>query len=113
MAESTASKNERLADFAADITAVSLHSADPGLSGSNEITGGAPAYARKGPVFTTPVGAAMDLSGALTFDIPGAVSISHYGLWKGAQFMLGGALSASESYAGQGTYTLTSIPITA
>jgi hypothetical protein len=114
VAESTASKNERITDFIADITAVSLHSADPGTTGASELTGGSPAYARLTPAFSAASGGATNLSASLTFDIPAGGAPAYYGLWKGSTFFIGAALTAAESaYGAQGTYVLTSIPISA
>jgi hypothetical protein len=113
MAETTASRNERVNDYIADVTHVSLHSAAPNASGSNEIAGGSPAYARQVPTFTAAAGGATDLAGALNFAVPTGASLAYYGLWKGTTFLGGEALSAVETYAGQGTYALTSIPISA
>lgn len=113
MAETTASRNERVNDYIADVTHVSLHSASPNASGSNEITGGSPAYARQVPSFTPAAGGATDLTTGLTFNVPTGASLAYYGLWKGTTFLGGEALSDLESYGGQGTYTLMSIPISA
>jgi hypothetical protein len=116
MAESVASRNERLKDYIADVTHVSLHSALPNDSGSSELSGGTPAYARKVPSFSTPgTGVTTsDLTGSLVFDIPTGGAPSHYGLWKGTTFLGGEPLTAAQpAYAGPGTYTLTSLPLSA
>ena len=112
MAESTASKNERINDYIADINAVSLHSADPGSTGASEVSGGSPAYARKTPTFSAASGGATNLSASLVFDVPSGATVAYYGLWKGATFFSGGAVT-SATLSGQGTYTLTSLPISA
>lgn len=115
MAETTASRNERINDYIADVTHVSLHSALPNATGSAEIAGGSPSYARVVPVFKPATGGATDLvdGGGLTFNVPAGSSLGYYGLWKGATFLGSEQLSAVETFAGQGTYTLTSIPISA
>lgn len=112
MAESIASKNERLSDYIADITEVSLHRSDPGATGGNEVTGGSPAYARKVPSFSTPTNGATDLTGLIAFDVS-AGTVSHYGLWKGMTWLGGEPLSTVETFGGQGIYQLQSLPITA
>ncbi|HWU23095.1 MAG TPA: hypothetical protein VN088_16275 [Nocardioides sp.] len=91
----------------------SLHTADPGATGASEVSGGSPAYARKTVAYTTASGGTgCDLSAAVTFDVP-ASTITHYGLWDASANFLGGeALSASQTFASQGTYELTSAPIT-
>lgn len=113
MAETTAYKNERINDFIADATAVSLHSADPGTTGANELTGGSPAYARKTPSWTSPTTGNTDLASALTFDVGSGSTVSHYGLWKAGTFIVGGPVSGGGTYSGQGTFALTGIPVAA
>jgi hypothetical protein len=113
MAESTASKTERIADFILDATSVSLHSADPGTTGASELTGGTPAYARKTPAWTAAAAGATNLSASLVFDVASGATVAYYGLWKGATFLMGGTVSGGGTFTGQGTYTLTSIPVSA
>jgi hypothetical protein len=113
VAETTASKNERITDYIADITAVSLHSADPGTTGASEISGGSPAYARKTPAFSAASGGATNLSANLVFDVATGTTVAFYGLWKGATFFAGGAVTGGGTFTGQGTFTLTALPISA
>jgi hypothetical protein len=114
VAESTASKNARITSFIGTVTAVSIHSADPGTTGASELAGGSPAYARLTPSFSAASGGASNLASSLTFDIPAAGAPAYYGLWNGSTFLIGGALTVAESaYSAQGTYVLTSIPISA
>lgn len=115
--ETLASKNQRIADYIAEITAVSLHSANPPTT-ANEISGGSPAYARVAPNYVANTGAGTaDLgSGGITFNVPGGgTSVAAYGLWKGTNFFNGGQIgSTAEVYAnGQGTFNLTSAPLQA
>ena len=73
---------------------VSLHTADPGITGANEAAGGAPAYSRK---TTTWSGGGADGSVAGTpvaFDVP-AGTYTHIGVWDGATFIGGFPLSSS------------------
>ena len=95
------------------ISHVSLHSADPGDTGANEITGGAPAYARKTISWNTAAAKNLDSSTAPVFDVP-VLTITHWGGWDAltlGNFLAGGALSATEVFAAQGTYTLTDADI--
>lgn len=115
MAETLASQNQRIADYIAEITAVSLHTASPPTAG-NEISGGSPAYARVAPNYAanTANGTADLAGGGITFNVPGGgTSIAAYGLWKGATLFNGGALTNSETYNGQGTFNLTSAQLKA
>lgn len=73
---------------------ISLHTADPGTTGTAEATGGSPAYARK---TTTWTGGASDgsVSGSLVaFDVP-AGTYTHIGVWNGSTFIGGFPLSSS------------------
>ena len=60
-------------------THLSLHTAYS-TSGANEVTGGSPAYARKAVTWTTPSGRTINLTGAVTFDVP-AATVAWIGRW--------------------------------
>lgn len=89
------------------ITHVSLHDGEPDGSGSNELSGGSPAYARKAPTFASASGGEMALNAAIEFDVPAAATVAWVGFWDDSTFVAKGELSASETFAAQGTYTLT------
>lgn len=113
MALSPAGKNVALDAIAAVAGFASLHSADPSTTGANEITGGSPAYARKAHTWNAASSGNLDDSNQPVFDVP-ATTVSHFGLWSassGGTFYGGGALSASEVFTAQGTYTLTDCDI--
>lgn len=115
MALSTAGRNAAANAIAALATHLSLHTGDPGSSGTAEVTGGSPAYARKAVTWNTASGGVADTSNAPVFDVPGSTSVSHFGLWtaaSGGTFLGGDALSATEGFAAQGTYTATDATIT-
>lgn len=78
MSLTTAAKNTML--NALTIDSASLHTAFPGLTGANEMTGGTPAYARKSVTFGTAAGASRALSAAVTFDVP-ASTVRWFGFW--------------------------------
>jgi hypothetical protein len=89
-------------------THASLHTADPSATGANEVTGGSPAYARKAITWAASAAASKTLSATVTFDVP-ATTVTHCGTWSaisGGTFRGGGALSVSEVFGAQGTYTL-------
>ena len=74
---------------------VSLHTADPGDTGANEITGGT--YARQGPITFASVGnnpTVSSNSAILTFTAATAAwgTISYFGLWSAA---IGGTFRGS------------------
>ena len=92
------------------IAYASLHTASPGDDGSNEVTGGSPAYARKTITIAAASGGEVGASNQPVFDVPGSTTITHVGFWSavsGGTF-LGYADVTDETFASQGTYTLTS-----
>ena len=104
-----ATRNSMLDHLGTLITHVSLHTADPGATGTSEVTGGSPAYARK-PITWAAAAALLKTSSAgVTFDVPGATTVTHLGYWSAltaGTFRGSRPLSASETFTGQGTYTL-------
>lgn len=88
----------------------SLHTADPGDTGANEVTGGTPAYARKAVTMGAASAGAIAATNQPVFDVPGGTTVTHVGFWSavsGGTF-LGYADVTDEVFASQGTYTLTS-----
>lgn len=76
---------------------ISLHTADPGTTGTNEATGGSPAYARKQTTWAAGSADGVVSGSAVSFDVP-AGSYSHIGVWSAATsgtFIGGFALSTS------------------
>jgi hypothetical protein len=101
------SKDVALAAIGAAATFISLHATDPGTTGAAEIAGGS--YAR---VATTwGAAAASSMTGSqVTINVPASTTVAFWGVWtlaSGGVFYEGGALPASETYGGAGTYLLT------
>lgn len=67
-------------------THASLHTAFPGSTGANEVTGGAPAYAKKAIVMNASSGGSRALNAAVVFDVP-ATTVRWVGYWNGATFL--------------------------
>lgn len=106
---STSGKNLMLDAWGTAADFASLHTADPGDSGANEVTGGSPAYARKAHTWNAANAGAMDNSNAPVFDVPAGTTVSWVGFWSaesGGTFY-GAADVIDEVFAAQGTYTLT------
>lgn len=97
----TAAKNAMLDGMG--ITKVSLHTADPGQDGSNEVTGGT--YAQKNIAFNAASGGNLDSSDTPVFDVPAGVTINHVGFWAGVVFKYSSTITP-EAYGAAGTYTL-------
>lgn len=105
---SNAGKHVMLDQLGTVAVFASLHTSDPGTTGTAEATGGSPAYARKSITWNAASGGSKGSASAPVFDVP-AGTYSHFGLWSaasGGTFYGGGSLSASETFAAQGTYTL-------
>lgn len=105
-----AGKHVMLDAFGASATFLSLHSADPGASGTTaELSGGSPAYARKGLAWNAAATGAKTNSAPVVFDVPAAQTVTHVGYWSavtGGTYYGSRALGATESFTGQGTYTV-------
>ena len=99
----TDAHKQAVADFIAGRgNSISLHSADPGTTDANEISGGG--YARK---TTTWGAAAMDGSDAKAvgstaqFDVENNDSATHFGVWAaGPTFLYGKALTPGVTITG-------------
>ena len=87
----------------------SLHTASPGDSGANEVSGGSPAYARVAITFGAAAAGAISASNQPAFDVPGSTTVTHVGFWDAstAGNFLGYADVTDETFGAQGTYTLT------
>lgn len=104
MPYTTSAKNAMLNSLS--IGTASLHSADPGQTGANEISGGSPAYARKTIAFNAASGGVMGQSATdPVFDVPAGATVAYVGYWSGSTF-IGSDAVTSETFAGQGIYTL-------
>jgi hypothetical protein len=95
------------------ITHASLHTADPGTTGTSEVTGGSPAYARKSVTWSAASGGSKAASNQPVFDVPSGTTVTHVGFWSAASAgtFLGSADVTDETFGSQGTYTLTSITV--
>lgn len=103
-------KNLMLDALAAVTDFTSAHTADPGAGGSNEVTGGAPAYARKAITWNAAATGSATASNSPVFDIPASTTVAFVGLFNeatGGSFY-GSADVTDEVFGGQGTYTITS-----
>lgn len=109
-----AAKNSMLDNLGSLATFASLHTADPGASGTSEVTGGSPAYARKALTWAAASTSSKSSNVALTFDVP-ALTITHLGYWSASTagtFYGSRPLDANQVFSTQGTYTVASGGIT-
>lgn len=107
MPYSTAAKNQML--NAISIAYASLHTADPGDNGANEVVGGSPAYARKAFTVGTASNGTRTASTQPTLDVPTGTTVAHVGYWTAASggTFLGSYDVPNEVFSVQGTYTIT------
>lgn len=67
-------------------TQASLHTAFPGTTGANEVSGGAPAYARKAIAMGAAAGGQRTQAAPVTFDVP-ATTVRWVGYWNAGTFI--------------------------
>ncbi len=107
MAIATSQQRENLAvAYGANATHASLHTADPGTTGTSEVVGGS--YARK-PLTWTAGGVDGVVTASATFDVAAGTTVTHAGLWTAltAGTFLDQAAVTSQTFATAGTYTVT------
>ena len=100
-------KNLLLEGLAVGVDFVSLHTGDPGVSGSVEIS--ASPYARKGVDWAAAASGTISSASAIVFDVPGSTTINHLGYWSASTsgtFYGSRALDTEQTYATPGTYTI-------
>ena len=88
-------------------THASLHTGAPGTIGSNELSGGSPAYARK-PITWAPGTSDGLITASVTFDVPSGATVTYAGLWNaitGGAFLDSVQLT-SQTFGSQGTLTV-------
>ena len=78
----TATKNALVTAYIAQGTWISLHTADPGTTGTNEATGGTPSYARKQTGWAA-AASATSTGTQVTIDVPPG-TYTFMGLWSAA-----------------------------
>lgn len=87
---------------------ISLHTADPGATGTSEAAGGTPAYSRLQTVWTAGASDGVVNGSLVTFDVP-AGTYSFAGLWSastGGTFVGSCAISPT-TLGGQGQVSVT------
>lgn len=107
MAFVTAEINVAVDAVAARAGHLSLHTASPGTTGTNEVTGGS--YARV--PLTWPAASSGDATATqATVEVPAGTTPTHFGLWSagsGGTFRGGNALSTTETFTGAGQLKVT------
>ena len=113
MPYSTSGKNVMLDALGTAAGFVSAHASDPGDSGTGEISGGAPAYARKAITWNAAAAGSKTASNSPVIDVEGGDTVAFVGLWSAstAGTFYGSADVTDEVFGGQGTYTVTSFTL--
>ena len=91
------------------VTHLSIHTADPGSTGANEVAGGDPAYARVAVTesdFDAPAGGECHLNNDKEFNGPANEDATHYGIWDGTDFLGGGANTGDLTFNAEGVLLL-------
>lgn len=106
--------NAMLDNLATLITYLSLHTNTVGSGSGGEVTGGAPAYARKSVTWNAAAAGALDNSNTSVFDVPASTTVARVGFFSAitAGTYYGDAEVTDEVYGSQGTYTVTDADIT-
>lgn len=97
MAFTNATKETAVTAVTATGSWISLHTSDPGTTGTGEATGGSPAYARKQTTWTAGSSDGVVNGSAVNFDVP-AGTYGWIGVWTASTagtFVGGFALSSS------------------
>jgi hypothetical protein len=100
-------RNTLAAAYGTAATHAALYTTAPGASAGTEVTGGAPAYARKALTWGAPSASAVTVT--VTFDVPAGTTVVGAGVHTAltAGTYLDGATVTSQAFASQGTYQLT------
>lgn len=79
---STNGRNACMSGLAAVVSHLSLHGAIPDGTGSGELTGGSPAYARKAVSWNSPASGLVDNTAQIVHDVPAGSTVYAVGLWS-------------------------------
>lgn len=91
---------------ASDIDTISLHSGDPGVSGTaNEVTGGG--YARQPATFASAANGEKALSATVSFTTSPSQAVTHLGFWANTTFRISQIVTGDQSANANGDYDVT------
>lgn len=108
MALTDATKEAAAVEVSTLGTWISLHTADPGTTGSSEASGGSPAYARKQTTWSAGAADGSVPGSEFTIDVA-AGTYTHFGLWSAASggTFVGGGTITSTTLGAQGQIKVT------
>ena len=102
-------KNGMLGQVRGRITHLSLHTADPGSAGANEVSGNG--YARVSVTatnFSTPAAGEFALTDGQTFAGPANGACGFFAAWDNTEYLGGGAITGDTSFNAEGVFILQS-----
>jgi hypothetical protein len=91
---------------------ISLHTADPGETGANEVTAGTKTYTRQSGAFGAAAAGAVSNSASLTWSSMPAASVKFVGVWNSstatasASFIWGGAMTTTKVVGAGDTFKI-------
>ncbi|MGB6246127.1 hypothetical protein [Gordonia sp. (in: high G+C Gram-positive bacteria)] len=107
----TPAHRKQVADLIAGLgTKVTFHSADPGITGANQIAT-TPASGTTVWAAATDDGTKATAAGTpVTLQVPASTTVSHYGIWNGSTFLRGGPFDASITVNANGPVNVDGTP---
>lgn len=100
-------RDQFLATFASLAQVVSLHTAEPGATGRNELGGGVPAYERQSISWTQPSGGSTRSAVDVVFEVPAGSVLRFVCYWTlSGEFVGSRALNKPQPFQTQGMFTL-------
>lgn len=112
MALQTVALNDGVDGIVASISHVSIHTADPGGTGANEVSGGG--YARQAVTWAAASGGSRSATATLSFSAAGSTAAGFCGLWTaltGGTWYGGNANTGDTAFNAAGDYDLTSLSV--
>lgn len=97
----TAMKTLMAAQYAAQVVVVSLHTGNPGSTGTNELTGGG--YARQTLSWGTPAAGAVTAS-PVSFNVPADTDVAYLGFWSSGSVTFLDSWLVNVSFVSAGVY---------
>jgi hypothetical protein len=102
-----AGKDLLLEGLAVGVNFVSLHTADPNGTGSDEVS--ASPYARRPVEWAAASSASISSASTIVFDVPAGTTINHLGYWSASTagtFYGARELDSPQTFSTPGTYTI-------
>lgn len=87
-------------------TRISFHTADPGTTGANEVSGTGRPATTWAAASDGPSGSRQRVGSQVAAPIPAGTTVTHWGIFtaqSGGSFLFGGALDAPEAFGSAGT----------